>query len=313
VSERFEVPLALDGERLDRALALLTGRSRGELAQVIATGDVRIGDAVVTVRHRRVEAGEALAIELPPPIAERLAPTGNADVAFVVCYEDEAIVVIDKPPGLVVHPGAGHHDDTLVSGLLARYPDLVAEASRGAFDPTRPGIVHRLDKDTSGLLVVARTADAYRSLRAQLDRRAISRDYVALALGTLAADEGLIDAPIGRSGRDPTRMAVRTEGRAARTRYRVTERFVEPVALSLVDVSLDTGRTHQIRVHLAAIGHPVAGDTRYRGSVRELGLTRPFLHAARLGFVHPTTGAELTFAAPLPEDLRAVLERLRAT
>ena len=310
MSERFAVPAALDGERLDRALALLTGRSRAELAVIVASGAVKVAGRVVTIRHLRVASGEVLDADLPPLRSGPQSPAPSSAVPFSVVFDDEDLIVVDKPAGLVVHPGAGHRDDTLVSGLLARYPDIADVAASGAFDASRPGIVHRLDKDTSGLMVVARTAVAYRSLVAQIESRQMGRVYVALALGAVSAEEGLIDAPIGRSMRDPTRMAVRPSGRAAQTTYRVTTRFSEPAPASLLVVTLHTGRTHQIRVHLSAIGHPVAGDSRYGGTLRALGLRRPFLHAARLRFSHPVSGEELQFDSPLPEDLSEVLGRL---
>ncbi|MCU1493480.1 MAG: pseudouridine synthase, RluA family, partial [Acidimicrobiaceae bacterium] len=302
------VPSSLDGERVDRVVAMLTGLPRAEVARLVDEGGVRVQGHAVTSRHRRVVTGELLEIRLPEPSApERLDTAGAGVIALDVVYEDAAIVVVDKPPGLVVHPGAGHHDDTLAGALVMRYPDLIAAAEAGAGEPLRPGIVHRLDKDTSGLLVVARTPEAFRSLVAQLADRSMGRTYRALALGTLSSEEGVIEAPVGRSERDPTRMAVTTRGREARTRYRVLQRFTEPVDATLLEVHLDTGRTHQIRVHLAAIGHPVVGDARYGGRRRGVAAPRPFLHAERLRLVHPTSGAVLEWAAPLPSDLVGVL------
>ena len=272
---------------------------------------VRIDGQLAGRGHHRVHGGEILQVELPPQRASDLASLGSSSrVVFEVLYEDEALLVIDKPAGLVVHPGAGHRDDTLVSGLIARYPDLIEAAAQGAGEPTRPGIVHRLDKETSGLLVVARTPHAYRSLTAQLQTRTMGRGYEALALGALSADEGLIEAPIGRSLRDRTRMAVSVSGREARTRYRVRARYDLPLGCTLLEVQLETGRTHQIRVHLGAIGHPVAGDRRYGGSARELNLKRPFLHAAKLVLEHPEDGRPLEFCSPLPDDLCRVLDQV---
>ncbi len=311
MTELLELPESLSGERLDRALSIVLERSRAEASELLAQGRVRIDGQLVERGHRRVRGGEVLEIDLPP---ERPVGPGalgaSSTVAFEVVYDDPAIIVINKPAGVVVHPGAGHRDDTLVSGLIERYPDLVEAAAQGAGDANRPGIVHRLDKDTSGLLVVARTPEAYRSLTAQLLARTMGRSYVALALGHLAADEGVIEAPIGRSLRDRTRMAVSVSGRAARTHYQVQARYKVPISASLLDVHLETGRTHQIRVHLAAIGHPLAGDTRYGGSARLLSLKRPFLHAAGIELVHPLSGEELRFSVPLPEDLRLVLAEL---
>ncbi len=311
MSEPIAIPASLAGERIDRVVALLSGRTRAEVAALVADGRVRIGGRPVAARHRRVQAGERLELDLPPPQElDGLEPAAAGAVAFGVVYEDASIIVVDKPAGLVVHPGAGHRGDTLAAGLLAAYPDLADAARAGAGEPNRPGIVHRLDKDTSGLLVVARTPAAYAALVAQLAERTMGRTYCALALGTFPADAGVIDAPIGRSARTPTRMAVSASGKLARTSYRVTARYTRPVPTTLLEVTLETGRTHQIRVHLAAIGHPVAGDTGYRGASRALGLSRPFLHAARLRLVHPELGTELEWTSPLPPELAEGLARL---
>jgi 23S rRNA pseudouridine1911/1915/1917 synthase len=214
-------------------------------------------------------------------------------------------VVVAKPAGLVVHPGAGHHGGTLVNGLLHRYPEVA-----GVGDPTRPGIVHRLDRDTSGLLVVARSERAHRALVAALAERRVEREYDALVWGVPDAPRGVVDAPIGRSDARRTRMAVREGGRDARTAYTLVESFASP-RCSLLRCRLETGRTHQIRVHLAAIGHPVVGDVAYGGARAGLALDRPFLHAGRLAFDHPVTGRRVELDEPLPADLAAVLDRLR--
>jgi 23S rRNA pseudouridine1911/1915/1917 synthase len=213
---------------------------------------------------------------------------------------------VDKPAGLVVHPGAGQPRGTLVHGLLARYPEL---ADVG--DPTRPGIVHRLDKGTSGLLLVARSQAAYEALVAALAARRVHRRYRALAWGSVEAPRGIIDAPIGRSARVATRMAVDARGKEARTRYEVLARYVEPVAVTELACELETGRTHQIRVHLRSIGHPVVGDARYDGARQSLPMRRPFLHAEHLELAHPVGGEPLAFDAPLPADLTEILAGLR--
>jgi 23S rRNA pseudouridine1911/1915/1917 synthase len=307
-----EIPAALSGERVDRVVALLSGRTRAQVAKLIAAGGVRLGNITVSAGSRRVQAGELLETDLgllaeaERAVAHAAAP---GEVPFRVVHADSAVIVVDKPAGVVVHPDAAHRSGTLVAGLLASYPELVRLPELGCGEPDRPGIVHRLDKDTSGLLVVARSANAYRSLTAQLAARTMSRTYLALACGALGAESGVVDAPIGRSLRDPTRMTVAVGGRAARTHYRVLARFVQPLEASFLELRLETGRTHQIRVHLAAIGHPVVGDARYRGDRRRSGCARPFLHAAGLAFVNPASGREVSFTSPLPADLVAVLER----
>jgi 23S rRNA pseudouridine1911/1915/1917 synthase len=310
------IPGPLDGERVDRVVALLTGLARAEVARLVEEGAVRVDGRSVATRSRRVGAGETLEVDVPA-VTLPAAPAGDASIDVPVVYADDHIIVVDKPAGLVVHPGAGNPDRTLVHGLLARFPDLAGLATGEAGASDRPGIVHRLDKGTSGLLVVARTAAARDALVGQLATRAMTRRYAALVWGLVDADEGLIDAPIQRAEADPTRMAVRTGGREARTRYRVERRLSVPIEATLVDCSLETGRTHQIRVHLAAIGHPVVGDARYgrrsvawpRGLPR-LAPARPWLHARELSFDHPATGHRVTFSSPLPADLEDVLSGL---
>ena len=241
-----------------------------------------------------------------------MGPVGDPAVDVVVVHEDADVIVVDKPAGLVVHPGAGHPTGTLVHGLLARYPELADLPDAVGAEVDRPGIVHRLDRGTSGLMVVARTPAAYRSLVDQLSARAVSRTYRALVLGSVEGESGLVDAPIGRSVSSPTRMAISRKGKEARTRYEVEGRYTTPAPTTLVRASLETGRTHQIRVHLAAIGHPVVGDEPYSQGRSLPGATvaRPFLHAYALAFDHPTTGARVSWTSELPEDLEAQLAAL---
>ena len=302
---REVVPDALAGERLDRVVAMITGLSRAEVASLVEAGAVRVAGSVVTTRSRRLSAGDQVEVEAGErPGDAPLVAEPAVDVPVV--HEDDHLVVVDKPAGLVVHPGAGQRTGTLVHGLLARYPEV-----RGVGpDPERPGIVHRLDKGTSGLLLVARTEVAHAALVAALAARQVHRRYRALAWGAFDAPRGLIDAPIGRSTRDPTRMAVDERGKEARTRYEVLAAFVEPVEVTELACTLETGRTHQIRVHLRSIGHPVVGDARYGGARQSLPMDRPFLHAEQLDLAHPVTGAPLSFRSPLPDDLEAVLEDL---
>ncbi len=309
------VGATLDGERVDRAVALLCGLPRAEVSSLVDAGAIRLDGRPVSARGRRVRAGQALSVDLPEASGAGPVPGADPSVALSVVYEDRDLIVVDKPAGVVVHPGAGNHTGTLVNGLLARYPDLAGLAAGAGADPERPGIVHRLDKGTSGLLVVARSARARDALVAELAAHRVERLYLALVLGAVAADEGTIDAPLQRSNRDPTRITVQAGGREARTHYRVETRFAAPEPLSLLECRLETGRTHQIRVHLAAIGHPVAGDGRYggprRATVGELLVAdRPWLHARSLAFTHPVTGRRLELRSPLPPELQAVLDVL---
>ncbi|MEO0494377.1 MAG: RluA family pseudouridine synthase [Actinomycetota bacterium] len=297
------LPEAFHGERVDRVVAAVAGLSRAVAKELIVDGKVTVDRRRVTTPSRKVEAGSVIEVEMPPP--EDPTPAPQDDVAYTVVYEDEHVLVIDKPAGLVVHPGAGQSDSTLVNGLLARYPELLEVG-----ELHRPGIVHRLDRGTSGLLVVARTEDAYVELVEQMSAHEPERVYLALAWGHLETDAGTIDAPIGRSTRHPTRMTVTDNGRRAVTHYRVERRFDDPVACSLVRCRLETGRTHQIRVHLRAISHPVVGDRDYDGGRPGLDPGRPFLHAAELTFRHPVTDEPLSFQAPLPADLATLLDRL---
>jgi 23S rRNA pseudouridine1911/1915/1917 synthase len=304
VTDELRVPASLDGERVDRAIALLTGWQRSQVQTLLERHEVLVDGAPVAKSHR-LHSGNV--VELLAEPAVEVVPQPQPDVPVSVRYVDDDIVVVAKPAGLVVHPGAGHLDGTLVNGLLAQFPDLA-----GVGDPYRPGIVHRLDRDTSGLLVVARSPRAYDALVAQLSNREVERSYLALVWGHPASPRGVIDAPIGRSASRRTRMAIRDAGKPARTEYEVREQFEQPVC-ALLDCHLETGRTHQIRVHLAAIGHPVVGDGTYGGARESLALDRPFLHAASLAFDHPVTGERLRFEEPLPNELQAVLRSLRAS
>ena len=311
------IPAALAGERLDRAVSLLWQCSRADAAALVADGAVSLNGAVSTERSARIAAGDELAVA-PAALQTRLRvvePLPEADTEVAVVYEDRHLVVADKPAGLVVHPGAGRTTGTLCSGLLARYPEMAGVGER-----TRPGIVHRLDAGTSGLLVAARTAVAYESLVGQLSARTVERRYESVCWGHLDEDRGVIDAPVGRSGRRPTQMAVTERGRPARTAYRVRRRYDFPVPVTELWCRLETGRTHQIRVHLSAIGHPVVGDNVYgtrpvasdagAEAVEPSHFARPALHAARLGFRHPEGGREMTFEAQLPPDMVALLAAL---
>jgi 23S rRNA pseudouridine1911/1915/1917 synthase len=298
------VPRALDGQRLDRVVAMVAGCSRSEAAALVDAGAVAVGGRAVTNRSHRVAEGDVLEFDAPDRRdGDTLSP--DPSVAVPVAFEDADLLVVDKPAGMVVHPGAGQRRGTLVHGLLARYPEI-----RSVGEPDRPGIVHRLDKGTSGLMLVARSQPAYEALVAMLGARAVERRYRALVWGEVDSPTGLVDAPIGRSARDRTRMAVTMTGKDARTRYEVVRTLHQPVRVTELSCTLETGRTHQIRVHLASIGHPVVGDARYGGDRQSLPVPRPWLHAEHLGLDHPITGGRMAFDSPLPSDLAAVLESL---
>ena len=301
VAEEFAVPEVLAGERLDRAVALLTGWTRSEVQALVESGSILVGGERVA-KSRRLVTDDVIEVLAEPAVAGL--PTPDPSIALVVRHEDDDVVVIAKPAGLVVHPGAGHPDGTLVNGLLARYPEVA-----GVGDPARPGIVHRLDRDTSGLLVVARTGRAYDALVEMLAAHDVERRYLALVWGVPDSARGVIDAPIGRSVRRPTRMSVREGGRVARTGYEVVSTYRDP-EVALLACQLETGRTHQIRVHLQAIGHPVVGDAAYGGSRAALVLDRPFLHAGGLAFAHPVTGEPVAVEEDLAPELGEVLDRL---
>jgi 23S rRNA pseudouridine1911/1915/1917 synthase len=291
------VPDAAAGERLDRFLASLPEvGSRGVAERVLADGVLVDGRA--RVKSHRLNGGEELEFDAPEVAVFSLEPE---QMELRIAYEDEHLVVVDKPAGLVVHPAPGHATGTLVHGLLAY------DVAGG--DEDRPGIVHRLDRDTSGLMVVSRSDEAHRRLQELVRRRELERHYLALVVGKPRSRAGRIEAPIGRDRREPMRHSLDTDTpREAVTHFEVVELFPRH---ALLDVRLETGRTHQIRVHLNAIGLPVAGDPVY-GRPHELGLERQFLHAARLAFTHPFTGERVDVESPLPDDL-ALASRAAAT
>ncbi len=300
-------PGEIAGERLDAALArLLPEFSRSRLAGWIKDGRVTVDGAPASPKTK-LWGGETLTVDTEPnPEEVAFQPE---DVPLDVLYEDDTVLVINKPAGLVVHPGSGNWSGTVLNGLLYRYPELKAVP--------RAGIVHRLDKDTSGLMVVARTLAAQHHLVQQLQARSVKRHYLAIAQGLVRAD-GKVDAPIGRHPRERIKMAVTGNGKPAVTHYRVLERFS---AHTLIECRLETGRTHQIRVHLAHIGHPLAADPVYGGRPKLFapeimlaleGFARQALHAKKLSLVHPLSGKTMTWRAPLPEDFELLIAALRA-
>ena len=309
VRREARVPAEFGGQRLDQALAnLFPEYSRARLQRWIRDGAVRLDDAVRRPRDR-VAGGEAVRLEAVLQAEGDWQP--QAVTALDLVWSDEHLMVVAKPPGLVVHPGAGNRDGTLVNALLHLAPDLAAVP--------RAGIVHRLDKDTSGLLVVARSLAAHTALVRALKRHEVSREYLALVVGTMPAG-GSVDAPVGRHRMARVRMAVREDGRRAVTHYRVAERFRHH---TLLDVALETGRTHQIRVHMSHIGHALVGDPVYGGRLRLppgaserlraalAGFPRQALHARRLALAHPLSGEPLTFEREAPPDLQGLLDVLR--
>lgn len=305
------------GTRVDAWLAMrLQGLSRMRVKALIEAGHVTVAGRAVRAAHR-VQPGERVEAVIPP------APRDGLDaepIALRVVFEDEHVLVVDKPAGMVTHPGAGRPTGTLAAAALAHAPGMAAVGS-----PRRPGIVHRLDKGTSGLIVLAKTGVAYDALTAQLSRRTVTRRYLCLALGAPRRAEGVIDSAIGRDPRSRVRMAVLAEGKGKRsvTRFRVLERFgAGSGAVSFLECRLETGRTHQIRVHLASLGHPLLGDDTYNrrlagpagdpilaGLIDDLGGVA--LHAAHLAFAHPVTGAPLDFSCPLPDRIGRILSHLR--
>ena len=313
----LRVDAAMRGQRIDRLLAEQFPRiTRSRFQRLLAAGHVTARGRKVRSAYRVLEDDD-IRVHVPPPEPSDLVPE---DIPLQIVYEDASLLVVDKPAGLVVHPAAGNMRGTLVHALLFHARGLPAAGA-----PLRPGIVHRLDKDTSGLMVVAKTEAAHAALAAALHARDVRREYTALVWGRVHDDDGEIDAAIGRSSIDRKRMAVRSRGgKPARTVYHVVERFA---AWTRLDLRLHSGRTHQIRVHLAAIGHPVFGDPVYGGRGGRLTqlrnplrvqarralerLPRQALHATRLRFAHPVTGVELQFESPLPEDIAATLALLR--
>lgn len=294
---RVEVPVELAGVRADRVLSQLSDLSRAKSQNLIESGAVTIGGEPIARGHA-VAAGDVIEYL----VVDESATLQAEDVAFAVAYEAGDVIVVDKPPGLVVHPGAGHASGTLANGLIARFPELEALGEQ-----YRWGLVHRLDRDTSGLLLVARTAEMHSFLQQELKARRIERTYVALVAGALDAATGTIDAPVGRDPLRPTRMAVVQDGRPARTHYR---RLAEWSGVTLVELSLETGRTHQIRVHLSSIGLGVVGDQTYgRGLTTTGDVGRVWLHARRLRFAG-MDGRRHEVVARLPADLRRGLSAL---
>lgn len=297
MDEVYSLVVDTTGERLDKFISLkLTQFSRARLQKLINEGYVLVNGATAKP-SLKLNPGDKLTVTIPPPPPSPLSPE---DIPLKILYEDDDLLVIDKPAGLTVHPAPGHPGHTLVNAILSHFPHL---ADMG--DSPRPGIVHRLDKDTSGVMLVAKNATAQAKLAEQFKSRAVEKTYLALVRGHLAPERGMIEAPIGRHPSNRKKMAVVSRGREARTMYRVVKYMGN---YTLLEVKPETGRTHQIRVHLAAIGYPVMGDAVY-GAKSPL-LSRQFLHAHRLKIKLPSTGEYQEFTSPLAEDLEKVLEEM---
>lgn len=294
----MELIIKTGGARLDKALADLTDLSRSQANDEIKKGTVLVNGEPVKAKYT-VKEGDIISYQLPE---EEILDYEAEDIPIDIVYEDEDLAIINKAQGMVVHPSAGHSSGTLVNALLYHIKDL--STINGV---VRPGIVHRIDKDTSGLLMIAKNDKAHHILADELKAKKSLRKYLAIVHGNLPNDRGMIEAPIGRSEKDRKKQAVTAKGKDAITRFQVVERFGD---FTLVELSLETGRTHQIRVHMAYIGHPVAGDPLY-GPRKTLAGNGQFLHAQTLGFTHPSTGEMVTFTAEPPVIFRQTLEKLR--
>jgi len=314
----IEGVIAAGGERLDKALATASGLSRERVKALLGEGRIALAGKVASQASLKLAEGTAFRIIVPRAAPAEAAPQ---DIPLVITYEDEHLIVIDKPAGLVVHPAAGNLDGTLVNALLHHCAKNGGGQLSGIGGVARPGIVHRIDKDTSGLLVVAKSDAAHEGLARQFADHSITRAYLAITAGHPAPPAGTVRGAIGRSHTNRKKMALVEEGRGkhAVTHYRTFERLAESLGgAALVECRLETGRTHQLRVHLASIGHPLLGDpvygrnpSRLRPLLAELGFSRQALHAAELGFIHPISGDELHLASAMPPDMSALLVRLR--
>ncbi|MBN1876680.1 MAG: RluA family pseudouridine synthase [Anaerolineae bacterium] len=303
----YTLAVEIPGDRLDRFVAeALPDLSRMMVKRLIETGQISVNGTLTRVAYK-TRVGDKIVVQVPSPQLTEIVPEV---LPLDILYEDKDIVVLNKAAGMVVHPGAGNRSGTLVNALLAHCPDL-----EGIGGEVRPGIVHRLDKDTSGVLVVAKHDRAIRALQAQFKQRTVRKVYVALLEGRLPQETGLIEAPIGRHPVHRKKMAVVAKGKVARTRWQIQSVYYdnENHPYTLVNIDLLTGRTHQIRVHFSWLGYPLVGDRVYGPSHPVLEISRQFLHARDLTLKHPTIEKEMTFSAPLPEDLLVVLQRLTET
>ena len=297
---RYHLSPHHDGERVDRVIAFFSGLSRSKVSDLISKRLILRNGIPIKKGSEIVHTNDEISMpNLVDEAVEEIAPDESID--FEVVFEDDSVIVVSKPSGLIVHPGSGIVNGTLVNGLAAQFPDL-----REIGDPTRLGLVHRLDKGTSGLLIVARTPEALENLKFQMQERHVHRQYFAIIAGHVESNKGVVDAPLGRDPKNPLKRAVINSGKYARTHYEIDQKYESPFKVSMLNCRLETGRTHQIRVHLAAIGHPVLGDELYGGRSSFNIENRLALHAQMLTFLHPKTKNLMNFESPLPAELTSM-------
>ena len=302
---RYHVSPHNEGERVDRVIAFFSGLSRSKVSDLISKRLILRNGIPIKKGSEIVHLNDE--ISMPNLVGEAVEEIASDEsIDFEVIFEDDSVIVVSKPSGLIVHPGSGIANGTLVNGLAAQFPDL-----REIGDPTRLGLVHRLDKGTSGLLIVARTPEALDNLKFQMQERHIHRQYFAIVAGHLESNKGVVDAPLGRDPRNPLKRAVINSGKYARTHYEIDQKYESPFKVSMLNCRLETGRTHQIRVHLAAIGHPVLGDELYGGRTSFNIENRLALHAQMLTFLHPKTKNLMNFESPLPAELTSMKAAFR--
>ena len=302
---RYHLSPHHDGERVDRVIAFFSGLSRSKVSDLISKRLILRNGIPIKKGSEIVHTNDEISMpNLVDEAVEEIASDESID--FEVVFEDDSVIVVSKPSGLIVHPGSGIANGTLVNGLAAQFPDL-----REIGDPTRLGLVHRLDKGTSGLLVVARTPEALDNLKFQMQERHIHRQYFAIVAGHVESNKGVVDAPLGRDPKNPLKRAVINSGKYARTHYEIDQKYESPFKVSMLNCRLETGRTHQIRVHLAAIGHPVLGDELYGGRTSFNIENRLALHAQMLTFLHPKTKNLMNFESPLPAELTSMKDTFR--
>ena len=302
---RYHVSPHNEGERVDRVIAFFSGLSRSKVSDLISKRLILRNGIPIKKGSEIVHLNDE--ISMPNLVGEAVEEIASDEsIDFEVIFEDDSVIVVSKPSGLIVHPGSGIANGTLVNGLAAQFPDL-----REIGDPTRLGLVHRLDKGTSGLLVVARTPEALDNLKFQMQERHVHRQYFAIVAGHVESNKGVVDAPLGRDPKNPLKRAVINSGKYARTHYEIDQKYESPFKVSMLNCRLETGRTHQIRVHLAAIGHPVLGDDLYGGRTSFNIENRLALHAQMLTFLHPKTKNLMNFESPLPAELTSMKDIFR--